>query len=385
MDGKSGNAVLTVAVLGAFVLAVSGVNAQSGTGHAAKGASGSAPKTTERVYKNIKVLKGVPADQLIPAMEFITASLGVRCDFCHVEGHFDKDDKKPKGVARKMMTMMFAINKDNFDNHREVTCYSCHRGAAKPVGTPLVGEEAPKPMMAGAGASPSAKIDLSKLPSPNDVIEKYAQAAGGAAAIEKISSRVEKGTATGFGGRTFATEIYTKAPHQIATVTSFPNGQSITSYNGEEGWMTFPGRGAREMGSADLEAARVDADLHLAVDLPKMFAEFKVAAPEKIDGQEAYHILAMKPGNPPTEFYFDEQSGLLVRQVRYAESPLGLYPTQIDYADYRDQDGVKIPFQVTTSHPGNASTFQAAEVQENVAIDEAKFGKPAMAAPPERQ
>jgi photosynthetic reaction center cytochrome c subunit len=70
--------------------------------------------------------------------------------------------------------------------------------------------------------------------------------------------------------------------------------------------------------------------------------------------------------------------------VRYAESPLGLYPTQIDYADYRDQDGVKIPFRITTSHPGNASTFQVNEVQQNVAIDEARFAKPAMAATPER-
>jgi photosynthetic reaction center cytochrome c subunit len=383
MQGKSKRTVLTLAVMGTLMLAVSGVSAQSGmTG--TKSSSEPSARTTDQVFKNIKVLKGVPADQLIPAMEFITASLGVQCGFCHVEGHFDQDDKKPKGVARKMMTMMFAINKDNFDNHREVTCYSCHHGSAKPVGTPLIGEEEAKPMMAMGGERRPAKPDLSKLPPPSDLIEKYVQALGGAPAIEKTRTRVEKGSVTGFGGRTFATEIYTKSPDQIATLTSFPNGQSVTTYNGHEGWMGFPGRGVQEMGSADLEAARLDADLHLATDLSKMFGEFKPAPPEKIDGQEAYHVLALKPGNPPTEFYFDEQSGLLVRQVRYAQSPLGLYPTQIDYADYRDQDGVKIPFRVTTSHPGNASTFQVNEVQQNVAIDEAKFAKPAMAATPER-
>jgi photosynthetic reaction center cytochrome c subunit len=384
MYGKSKRAGLILIVVGTFALAVSGASAQSRMSQTKSGAV-SKPKTTEQVFKNIKVLKGVPADQLIPAMEFISASLGVGCDFCHVEHHFDQDKKKPKEVARKMMTMMFAINKDNFDNHREVTCYSCHHGAAKPLGTPLVVEAEAKPMMAMAGARGTAKVDLSKLPSADAVMEKYAQAVGGAAAIEKISSRVEKGTATGFGGRTFATEIYTQASDRIATLVNFPNGQSVTSYNGHEGWMSFPGRGVREMGSADLEAARLDADLHLALDLPKMFAEFKVAAPEKIGGQEAYHMLALKPGNPPTEFYFDEQSGLLVRQVRYAESPLGLYPTQIDYADYRDQDGVKIPFRITTSHPGNASTFHVAEVQQNVAIDEAKFGKPNIPAPSNRK
>ena len=95
------------------------------------------PKKAEEQFKNIQVLKGVPADQLFPTMQFITASLGVECDFCHVQGAFDKDDKKPKAIARKMMEMMFAINKDNFDGHREVTCYSCHRGNAKPMAIPV--------------------------------------------------------------------------------------------------------------------------------------------------------------------------------------------------------------------------------------------------------
>src|SRR4051794_32317506 len=94
------------------------------------------PKMAEDVFKNIQVLKGTSADQFIPTMQFIGASLGVECDFCHVERAFEKDDKKPKQIARKMMQMMFAINKDNFDGQREVTCYSCHRGSMKPVSTP---------------------------------------------------------------------------------------------------------------------------------------------------------------------------------------------------------------------------------------------------------
>src|SRR6266849_5652658 len=99
------------------------------------------PQTAEQVYKNIQVLKGVPADQLIPAMQFITASLGVQCDFCHQENAFEKDDKEAKQTARKMMRMMFTINKDNFDGHREVTCFACHRGEHKPVITPIISAE----------------------------------------------------------------------------------------------------------------------------------------------------------------------------------------------------------------------------------------------------
>src|SRR6266849_6302912 len=106
-----------------------------------------ARETAEQVYKNIQVLKGVPADQLIPAMQFIAASLGVQCDFCHLENAFDKDDKETKQTARKMMRMMFAINKENFDGHKEVTCYACHRGAHKPVAIPVIREEPVEPAL----------------------------------------------------------------------------------------------------------------------------------------------------------------------------------------------------------------------------------------------
>src|SRR6202162_4040858 len=129
------------------------------------------PKTTEQVYKNIQVLKGVPADQLIPAMQFITASLGVQCDFCHLENAFDKDDKKTKQTARKMMRMMFAINKDNFDGHKEVTCYACHRGSHKPVITPLISVEDGK--FAAEEKMHHAESNGASLPSADQILGKY--------------------------------------------------------------------------------------------------------------------------------------------------------------------------------------------------------------------
>src|SRR5580704_839389 len=117
------------------VLLIVVANAQSGNQ-----APNSAPKTTEQAFKNIRVLKGLPADQLIPSMQFITAALGVECGFCHVEGAFDKDDKETKQTARKMIQMMMVINEDNFDGHRVVTCNTCHRGNSKPVGIPAIAE-----------------------------------------------------------------------------------------------------------------------------------------------------------------------------------------------------------------------------------------------------
>src|ERR1700728_4666639 len=144
------------------------------------------PKKAEEQFKNIQTLKGIPADQLIPAMQFITASLGVECQFRHVEGAFEKDDKKPKQAARKMMEMMFAINKDNFDGHREGTCYSCHRGSIHPVGTPLVMADA----QAGAQEAKNSEgggVKEASGPGADQLIDKYLQAVGGATALDKIT------------------------------------------------------------------------------------------------------------------------------------------------------------------------------------------------------
>src|SRR5271157_3539057 len=150
---RNAKLILGMAVLCAgFAFVVSAGRAQSNaSAHAAAGvpAAPAGDKKAEEQFKNIQVLKGVPADQLIPTMQFITTSLGVECDFCHVQGAFEKDDKKPKQTARKMMEMMYAINADNFDRHREVTCYTCHRGNANPVGMPpvMTAAEAKGPMV----------------------------------------------------------------------------------------------------------------------------------------------------------------------------------------------------------------------------------------------
>ena len=87
------------------------------------------PKTAEQQLKNIQVLKNIPAEQLIPSMQFIAASLGVDCEFCHVERQMEKDDKKAKLAARKMISMQLGIDKASFEGELEVTCFTCHRGS----------------------------------------------------------------------------------------------------------------------------------------------------------------------------------------------------------------------------------------------------------------
>lgn len=366
---------VVAAVLAASALALKQDKAQAPHGApAVLSPANASTKKAEEQFKNIQVLKGIPADQLIPTMQFISASLGVECEFCHEPKAFDKDDKKPKQTARKMMEMMFAINKDNFEGHREVTCYSCHRGNAHPQAIPAVAtEQAP-----ASQPQPEATKEMKENsgPTADQLLEKYVNALGGASAIDKITTRVMKGTID-VGGKSLPIDIYCKAPDERISFTHMPEGDSVTAFNGHEGWLGMPGRPIREMHGSDLDGAAIDANLHLPTQLKEMFTEMRVRGTERIGDREAYQVVGQREGKPPIRLYFDQESGLLVRLIRYGDTALGLLPTQIDYADYREVGGLKMPYRWTLARPGGRFTIQVSEMQQNVPVDDSRFVKPA--------
>ena len=327
------------------------------------------PKTAEESFKNIIQLKGTPADQLIPAMTFISASLGVECSFCHVEGKMELDEKKTKNTAREMMAMTAAINKNSFGGKREVTCYSCHHGSAHPAGTPAV-MDSDRPTH--AEQRPAA----GERPNAGEVLEKYVAALGGADAIKKLTSRVEKGLIV-TGGNDSPIELYLKAPNKRISVTHFGKGESFTAFDGSIGWLGSTGRPAREMSAAEAEAAGIDAEFYLPLRLAQIFEQLGPGRPDTVNGVECDTLIGTRPGKPPVRFYFEKHSGLLLRQVRYGETPLGRNPTQIDYADYRAVDGVKVPFRWTLSRTNGRFTIQITEVKNNVPLEDERFRKPA--------
>ena len=136
----------------------------------------------EKFYKNIQVFQGLPSTDLVPAMNFMADSLGVKCSYCHVTNDtgrwpMEKDDKAAKNRAREMVRMMREINKANFKGKVEVTCATCHHGSNDPLSTPpLLAESAAAHPAGPAGAPPAA-------PSVDAVLEKYTAAIGGKAAI----------------------------------------------------------------------------------------------------------------------------------------------------------------------------------------------------------
>ena len=332
-------------------------------------------KAAQPRFKNLQVLKDIPPDQLIPAMQFISASLGVECEFCHVRDAFDKDDKQSKQTARRMIQMMFALDADQFHGERAVTCYTCHRGSAKPVSIPMVDSTAPYVSEARSAANPSAQ-GPTNLPSADDVIEKYIRGVGGSAAIQNVLSRVESGTVTFAVGPPFPIEILSKPPSRQAMIVHLPAGESSTVFDSQNGWFRSPAGPVRDMPQADIEGAKLDADLQFPINVKKNFQELKVVRTEKVSEHDAILLFATNSSGPPLELYFDRQTGLLLRQLRFGSSPLGLNPTQIDYGDYKTFDGVQVPLHLVITRPNRTLDIHLLQVTQNVPVDDAKFAHP---------
>lgn len=332
-------------------------------------------KAAQPRFKNLQVLKDVPPDQLIPAMQFISASLSVECEFCHVRDAFDKDDKQTKQAARRMMRMMFDLNANQFHGERAVTCYTCHRGSAKPVSIPMVDSKAPYVSEARMATGPAAE-GRTDLPSAGDMIEKYIQAVGGASAVQNVSSRVESGTVTFGVGPGLPIEILSKSPSRQAMIVHLPAGDSSTVFDIQNGWSRSPAGPVRDMPQADIEGAKLDADLQFPINLKKTFQELKVIRTEKLGEHDAILLFATNSSGPPLELYFDRQSGLLLRQLRFGSSPLGLNPTQIDYDDYKAFDGVQVPLHLFITRPNRTLDIHLLQVTQNVPVADAKFARP---------
>jgi hypothetical protein len=328
-------------------------------------------KTAEQAYKNITALKGTPADQLIPSMQFISASLGVECEACHVQGKFEADDKGGKKTAREMIAMQDLINKDAFHGRLQVTCNTCHRGSLRPVAVPAV-LEADAIRLAG---QPALAITPPSASSVDQILDRYVTAVGGAGAIRKITSRVMKGNIL-VNGNSTPIEVLTKAPNKRVSITHNPGGESFTAFDGAAGWLGNTGRPAREMPAAESSAASIDAELYLPLRLKEIFPQLRRGRPETIRGVECEVINGTAPAKPAVRLYFDNNTGLLTRLMRFSDTPLGRNPTQIDYADYRALAGVTIPLRWTLARPNGRFTIQIDDVKINVPIDDARFAKP---------
>jgi photosynthetic reaction center cytochrome c subunit len=348
-------------------------------------AYGQAPADlAEQVFKNVQSLKGIPADEFMSTMGFFSASLGISCGDCHTAesgGDWAKyaDDNDRKRRARGMIAMVNTMNKNFFAGRRVLTCYTCHRGSASPETTPDLTQfyatlryREPDHMVKPFPGAVEAE----------QVLDKYLQAIGGAQKAASLSSFAAKGTFQTYGIPTkYALELFAKAPAQRTMIVhNLAGGELIDTYDGREAWIMQPPQltpvPLLERTGGETDAAKLTAALGFPGQIKKLLTQWRVGGPAVIDDRDLTMVQGTLNGKFPVNLYFDDDSGLLARTVTYADSPVGLAPMQVDYADYREIAGAKIPFKTIVTWLDGRSTIQLTDVQLNVPVDASKFARP---------
>jgi len=343
------------------------------------------PQLSEEVFKNVQLLKGIPVKEFMGTMGFFSASLGMNCVECHVEesgGDWGRyaDETDLKRTTRRMMGMVNTLNQSMFGGRRVVSCYSCHRGTNRPQVIPDLAVQygdaiiiEPDEILAQAPGAPS----------PDQIIDKYIQAIGGAERLASVKSFAAQGVYQGFDDyQKHPLELYASAPGQRATIVHGGFGDTSWIFDGRNGWVGAPKVAAPvpvvPLTGGDLEGARVEAALAFPARLKELLVEWRVGDPAIIDDRDV-HVLQGKqaPGGLPIKLYFDPMTGLLVRLVYFTQNPVGRIPTRIDYADYRDVSGIKMPFKWTITWTDGRSVTEINSVQVNVPVEARRFAKPA--------
>jgi photosynthetic reaction center cytochrome c subunit len=354
-------------------------------------AAGQAPPAekaplAEEVFKNVRVLRGIPVDEFMGTMGFFSASLGISCEDCHGTGDTSWDayalDSQPrKATTRRMIQMMTSINQASFGGRAVVTCYTCHRGNVKPKVTPS--------LAALYGATLVDDVDdvippAKEGPSVDQILGKYIQAIGGQPRLVTLTSFVGKGTSAGYGPEgTRPIEIFAKAPNQRTMILHTLDGDSTTTYDGRAAWSAVPHKPVPvlALAASELDGVRLDAELMFPARIKDTLSAWRVGLPTEIDDKAVQVVQGSRPGGVLATFYFDSESGLLTRLVRYANSRVGRLPTQIDYSDYRDVAGIKVPFRLKITWLDGQEDVTLTDVQLNVPVDAARFGRPAAPKP----
>jgi photosynthetic reaction center cytochrome c subunit len=349
------------------------------------------PLMAEDVFKNVQVLKGIPVNQFMETMGFFSAALGYNCTNCHgddVLGNWERyaNDIPVKRTARRMIQVVNTINKDLFGGREAVTCYTCHRGSPTPKVIPSLLEQYSAPP-----ADDPNEVEITRrvasAPSADTILNRYIQALGGSERLAALTSFVAKGTYEGFDSYhgKVALELYATAVGQRTLVAHTQNGDSVTTYDGRNAWIVGPDKPVSVLQlvpGGDLDGIKLDSDLAFPGKLKQALTDWRTGFPTTtIDDREVEVVQAMAGGSR-VKLFFDKDTGLLSRVVRYSKTIVGSVPVQMDYSDYREVAAVKIPFQWRVTWTDGQSTYFLNDVQPNVAIDQAKFAKPAAPAAP---
>lgn len=323
-------------------------------------------ETAGQKFKNIKVLNDVPADQLGKIMNMMSASLGFNCNGCHASNDkdFEKDGNEHKDIARKMIAMTFDLNKKFFEGKTEVTCNTCHNGRERPVAVPSLMPVA----HVERPAQPKEK------PTVDQILDKYVTALGGRDKINSVKSRVITATRVEPDGKTSEPEVVTQMPGKLRVETKYGEYSVVEVFDGNKAWKTG-GAAAIELNTDEIEQIKREAQLFANADLKAIYTKLDYRFTDRIEGRNVYLVLGTLTDNSRERLYFDAATGLLTRRIASTPTVLGQFQYQVDYGDYKDFGGVKLPATVRFAVPNINWTRKLTEVKNNANVDERKFAK----------
>ena len=345
----------------------------------------------EQYFKNVQVLKGLPVDEFLETMGMFAAATGLNCTDCHVDesgGSWERyaDDNQLKRTTRAMVGIMTAINKQYFGGRQGVTCYSCHNGNRRPKVIPnLAVQYAVNPLNEDAYEILEPAFDA---PTIDVVLDRYVAAVGGAARLKQLTSFIAEGTYSGYDDfEVYPVQVFARAPNQRTTILRSQYGDTTTSFDGRSGWQAAPVESKPlpvvALTGGNLEGTAVEAELSFPGQIKQVLTNWVVGPMTVIGDREARIVQGRKASGTPIKLYFDEETGLLVRLIRYStQSPVGRVPTQVDFEDYRDVSGIKFPFKWTSTWTNGRTVHQLKNVQINPTIPAATFARPVPPARP---
>jgi len=328
-------------------------------------------KRAGEVYKNIQVLKDLPASQLDGTMDFMAASLGVSCSYCHTNA-MESDEKSTKETTRKMIVMTADLNKQWFSGFGVVNCYTCHRGRTEPGSIPEPIEPNPKTDTAATSAT-------TPVPSLDSVIARYEKAAGGVETIDKLATLSLVGVQTVYGpGRSpesAAIEIYNKLPGKFLYRADLPEGPERRGFDGNSGWLSR-NNDVHTLEAEALTRSSRDYDMMRYLRHKLAFSGVRVLGRDQIKDKDVIVVGAQSRDGSRVKLYFDAALGLLVRSAAQIKTPFGVLPDVIDFEDYKSVGGLMVPFRIRRSQPPAVVVWDFKQIKVNPPIDDSKFAIP---------
>jgi hypothetical protein len=346
------------------------------------------PQMAEEVFKNIQVLKGIPVDEFMDTMGMFAAATAKDCTGCHapeiLSGSRDAFAKPTPMIqmARMMTVMMNNLDRQYFGGRKRITCYTCHTGTPTPGRVPNLAIQYGTPPPDNPNAMEFIALP-DRAKEVDQIFAKYIQALGGGQRLAGVTSFVASGTYAGWdtAQSEVPVEIVGRAPDQISTVVTRHEGTNTWVFDGSNAWFAgvdspVPNYTTTYTGG-NVAGARLEALVALApTRLQQAYSRWQVSESLVDDDKPVVVLQGTNQGQTPVNLYLDD-SGLLVRMVRWSDTAVGPIPIQYDYSDYRDVGGVKWPFRTVKTWTNNKVTFALKDVRPNVAVDAARFAKPA--------